>query len=99
MSKRPDFKTFQEESMKDPAFREAYEALRPEFELLLKFIKARKKAKVSQSTLAKRLKVKQPSIARLEGGGYAKTSFVRLSKVADVLGYSIKLSFQAKKRK
>ncbi len=97
MSKRPDFETFKEEALKDAAFRAEFEALRPEFELIIKFIKARKAAHLSQSELAKKLKVQQPSIARLEKGGYATTSFMKLSRVANALGYSIKFSLQAKK--
>jgi hypothetical protein len=45
MSKRPTFEEFEKEALKDPAFKEAYEALRPEFELLMKRIKARQKAR------------------------------------------------------
>jgi len=52
---------------------------------------------ISQSDLAKKLKLQQPAIARLEGGGYAKTSIAKLSQVAKVLGYSLKISLHAKK--
>jgi len=97
MSKRPDFKTFKEEALKNAKVKAEYEALRPEFELVMNFIKARKKAKLSQAALAKKLRVPQPSIARLEMGGYAKASIVRLSKVAEKLGYTLKISLQAKK--
>ena len=71
--------------------------MRPEFELILEFIKARKSAKLSQAALAKKLKVTQPSIARLESGGYTKTSISKLAKVANALGCSLKVSLQAKK--
>ncbi|HEX4069412.1 MAG TPA: helix-turn-helix domain-containing protein [Candidatus Babeliales bacterium] len=97
MSKRPTFEEFQKEAMKDPEFRAEYEALNAEFELIRQFIKARQKAHISQTDLAKKLKVQQPAIARLEGGGYAKTSIAKLSQVAKVLGYSLKISLQAKK--
>ena len=98
MNKRPDYKTFREKALKNPKVRAEYEALRPEFELVIALIKARKAAKISQVGLAKRLKVKQPSIARLESGGYAKTSISNLSKYANALGCSITISVQAKKR-
>jgi len=99
MNKKLSFKAFKEKALKDEAFRAEYEALRPEFELLAQFIKARKKANISQVDLAKRLKVKQPSIARLEKSGYSSTSVAKLAKVADALGYNLKISLQAKKRK
>jgi ribosome-binding protein aMBF1 (putative translation factor) len=92
MNKRPSFKDFKEEVLKNAKVREEYEALRPEFELMIAFIKARKSAKISQEDLAKKLKLQQPSIARLENGGYTTTSIANLSKVADALGYSIKIS-------
>ena len=97
MNKKLDFKTFKEEALQDAAFRAEYEKLQPEFELLRQFIKARKKARISQKGLAKKLKLQQPAIARLEGGGYAKTSIVNLSKYASALGCSLKISLQAKK--
>ena len=42
MDKRPDFKSFKEAILKDAKVREEYEALRPEFELMMEFIKERK---------------------------------------------------------
>jgi len=97
MGKRPTFEEFEKEALKDPAFKAEYEALSTEFELIRQFIKARQKADISQSDLAKKLKVQQPAIARLEGGGYAKTSIAKLSQVANVLGCSLKISLHAKK--
>jgi ribosome-binding protein aMBF1 (putative translation factor) len=97
MDKRPDFKSFKEEVLKNPKVRAEYEALRPEFEVIMGFIKARKAKRLSQATLAKKLKIQQSSIARLENGGYAKTSIANLARFADKMGYSLKVSLQAKK--
>jgi DNA-binding XRE family transcriptional regulator len=99
MNKRPNFETFKKTAMKDEAFKAEYELLGPEFELIQKFIKARRKAHYSQQELAQKLKLQQPAIARLEKGGYATTSVAKLSKVADALGYSIKISLTPKKQK
>ena len=96
--KRPTFEEFKEEAMREPAFVAEYEALQPEFEIIKKFIKARKKAHLSQVDLAHRLKVQQPSVARLERGGYASTSVSTLSRYANAMGYDLKISLQAKKR-
>ena len=96
MNKRPDFKTFKEEVLKNAKVRAEYEALRPEFELMMEFIKARKSSNISQEDLAKKLKVQQPSIARMENGGYATTSIAKLSQVAHALGYSLKISLHRK---
>ena len=98
MNKNLSFKTFKEEALKNARVRAEYEALRPEFELMMEFIKARKSSNISQEDLAKKLKVQQPSIARMENGGYATTSVAKLAKVAHALGYSLKISLQHKKR-
>ena len=97
-NKRPTLENYEQEAFKNEDFKAEYEALRPEFELIKKFIQARQKAQISQIDLAQRLKVQQPSIARLEKGGYASTSINRLSRVANALGYDLKISLQAKKR-
>lgn len=99
MDKRPDFKTFREEALKNPKVRAEYEALRSEFELIMKFIKARKEAKLLQSASAKKLKLQQSSVARLENGGFARTTYLNLDRVADKMGYELKLSLVKKPKK
>lgn len=86
MNKRPTLKTFKKIAQRSKKFQAEYEALRPEFELIKQFIEARKKAHISQMELARRLCLQQPAIARLEKGGYSKTSVVKLSKFAKALG-------------
>lgn len=97
MNKRTSFKHFKEEMLKNTAIKEKYEALRPEFECMIQLINARKSSNMSQEALAKKLKVQQPSVARMERGGYTSTSIAKLSQVADALGYSLKVSLQQKK--
>jgi transcriptional regulator with XRE-family HTH domain len=84
-------------AMKDKEFREGYELLAPEYEIINTFIKARKKARYSQLELAEKLNLQQPAIARLERGGYTTTTVGKLAKVADALGYRIKISLCPKK--
>lgn len=97
MTKRPTFEEFKKKSLENPEVKREYDLLQPEFEILEKFIKARKKAQCSQVELAQRLKLQQPAIARLEGGGYATTTIGKLARVADALGYSMKVSLSPKK--
>lgn len=99
MSKRPTFESFKKTAMQDENFKAEYDLLSEEFELIQKFINARKKARCSQLELAQRLEVQQPSIARLERGGYSSTSVAKLARVADALGYSMKISLEPKKRR
>jgi DNA-binding XRE family transcriptional regulator len=84
--------------LKDPEYVKEFESLSPEFEVLDQFIKARKKARMTQKELAKRLKAQQPSIARLEKGGYANTSISQLGKIANEMGYNLHISLKAKKK-
>jgi|SRR3989339_1279290 len=97
MNKRPTFEDFKEKALQDKEVQAEYDLLETEFMLLEKFIKARKKARFSQLELANKLNLQQPSIARLEKGGYSTTSVAKLAKIADVLGYSIKISLTPKK--
>src|ERR1035437_10279299 len=54
--------------MKSVEYREAYEALAPEFELARAVIDARVTAGLTQEQLAKRMETTQSVIARLESG-------------------------------
>lgn len=98
MAKRPTLKDFKNIAVKDKNFVVEYEALRPEFEIVRNFIKARLDSSCSQQELANRLQLQQPAIARLERGGYATTSVAKLNKVANALGYSLKFHLHPKKR-
>jgi ribosome-binding protein aMBF1 (putative translation factor) len=54
--------------MQKPGFREAYEALGPEFELAQTIISARALHGLTQAELAARMETSQSYIARLESG-------------------------------
>ena len=47
MSKKPSFEEFKKKSLRDKKIKAEYDLLRTKFELLEKFIKARKKARYS----------------------------------------------------
>jgi ribosome-binding protein aMBF1 (putative translation factor) len=54
--------------LKDPQVRKEYDALEEEFALVAAVAKARLRAGLSQTQLAKRMKTTQSAIARLESG-------------------------------
>ena len=54
--------------MKDPKVNEAFEEMRPEFEVAHTLIAARVEAGLTQEEVAKRMGTTQSVIARLEGG-------------------------------
>ena len=54
--------------MKNPEYRKEYDELEEEFALMIEVAKARTRAGLSQSELARRMKTTQSTIARLESG-------------------------------
>lgn len=85
-----DFGTVFAEHMQDVEFKRAYEELEPEFELVRQLIDLRLKHKISQSELARRVGVKQPSIARLEARGRTK-DLAFLGRVARALNTRLQI--------
>lgn len=56
------------ESMRDPKYRKAYEALGPKYDLIHAILDARIKRGVTQAEIAKRAGTTQSAIARFESG-------------------------------
>lgn len=79
--------------MKDPGFRQAYQALEPEFQIARQMIEARIKRKMTQEELARRAKTGQAVISRLEGMN-AKPSISLLERVARALQTKIQITIQ-----
>jgi ribosome-binding protein aMBF1 (putative translation factor) len=77
---------------KQPAYRKAYEALAPEFEVASVVIKARIRAGLSQAALAKKIGTKQPAIARIEGGQLPSTA--TLQRIAKATGSKLRISLE-----
>jgi DNA-binding transcriptional regulator YiaG len=80
--------------MKNPEFREAYDALEPEYAMAGALIEARKKAKLSQGELAKRMHTTQPMVARMESGRQPPST-ATLLKVAKATGTRLQIRFVA----
>jgi ribosome-binding protein aMBF1 (putative translation factor) len=77
---------------KQPAYRNAYEALAPEFEVASAVINARIRAGLSQAALAKKIGTKQPAIARIEGGQLPSTA--TLQRIAKATGSKLRISLE-----
>lgn len=71
--------------MANPEFREEYAAADTEFAVIEALIKARMRARLSQSELARRIGTTQSAIARLEGGGVSP-SLATLQRYAEATG-------------
>lgn len=79
---------------KDPAFREAYEALADEFALAAQVIEARARAGLTQAELAERMGTSQSAVARLESGT-ARPSVATLEKLAQATGSKLRIALEA----
>ncbi len=62
------FEEFKGRLLADPAVKDAYDALAPEFEISTELLKARLRAGLSQAELASRMGTRASVVARLESG-------------------------------
>jgi DNA-binding XRE family transcriptional regulator len=83
------------ERLKDPEFKKAWEE--PTGDVYLdtawEIIQARKKKKMSQAALAKKVGTSQQAVARLENPSYRGRSLATLEKVAKALGKKLEVRF------
>lgn len=82
-----------EKWMQDPEYRDAYEQMKPEFDLARAMIEARTQAGLTQDQLAERMQTTQSVIARLEGG-HVRPSTRTLERYAQATGTRLKISFE-----
>jgi len=75
---------------REPAFRKEYAALQPEFALARRMIAARRRAGLSQSAVARRMKTTQSAVARLEGGS-GRPSLNSLIRYAEAVGHRVEV--------
>src|SRR5438132_873653 len=83
-----------EREARDPEFRAAREALRPQYEFRRAMIAARIEAGITQAELASRVGTTQSAIARLEGGNVTP-SVGMLCRLADALGIRFEIAPKA----
>ena len=81
--------------MKDPEFRNEYEALEPEYRLAAALIRLRLAKGLTQEELAKLLNTKQESIARLESGS-SLPSLSTVKRLANALDAELEINLRPK---
>ena len=85
-----DMRDWHRESMRDPAFRKEFNALKPKYDLIRAILDARIKRGVTQKELARRVGTTQSAIARFESGaGNPTLDF--LSKVSSAVGAKLEV--------
>ena len=81
------------EWVKDPAYRQAYDELAPEFALAQALIEARTRADLTQAGLASRMQTTQSTVARLESGRIHPSTRT-LERIARATGTHLRISFE-----
>ena len=82
-----------EKWLDEPAYREEYERLDPEFELARALIEARAGAGLTQAEVALRMGTTQSVIARLESGRVQSTTATQ-QRLARATGTRLKIAFE-----
>jgi transcriptional regulator with XRE-family HTH domain len=91
------FKKIAKRWMKEPGFKDGYDALDDEFALASQLIEARSRAGLTQAEVAERMGTSQSTVARLESGG-AMPSLSTLKRFAQATGASVRITLVNKPR-
>ena len=86
------FYDFLEEQLRDPEFREEYEALQPEHAIIQALINARRQSGLTQKELSEKTGIAQGDISKLETGN-ANPSIRTLQRLAAGMGMKLRLEF------
>ena len=84
--------------MKQPKYRQAYEALEGEFVLASAVMDVRNRAGLTQAQLARKMGTTQPVVARLESGR-TRPSMRTLERMAEATGSRLRISFEPRAAK
>jgi len=87
-----DWQEYLNKQLKNKAVKKHYEEYDKQLEIAYQILELRKKQKMSQMELARRLKTKQSNVARMEAGQQNFTTDT-LQKVADIFGRKLKVEF------
>ncbi len=86
--------------LKNDEFRMAFDEHRFHLQIARLVSDLRSRAGISQAELAKKAKVSQPMIARLEKGDHRRTpTFDTIYKILKVLGYTMSIDVHREKRR
>ena len=88
-----NFDDFLNEQLKDPEFKQEYDALEPEFKIIQAMINARKAAGLTQKQLAAKSGIAQGDISKLENGN-GNPSLKTLQRLAAAMGTRLHLEFE-----
>jgi transcriptional regulator with XRE-family HTH domain len=98
MKKKTNFDLYLEKQLKDPGLAQKFRKAGKAWDLASQLVSLRKKAGLSQKELAKRVGTSQQQISRLESPSYEGHSLSMLRRVAEVLGATVRVEIQHKKK-
>jgi ribosome-binding protein aMBF1 (putative translation factor) len=87
-----DFDDYLKEELKNPEFKRLFDDYGRQLEIAYQILQLRKKKKLSQAQLAKKIGTKQSNIARMESG-QQNFSVDILEKIADAFDCNLKIMF------
>lgn len=90
--KSNDFQKYLKKNLKDADFKDHFYNYGKQLEIAYQISQLRKKTKISQVELAKRMGTTQSNIARMEAGQQNFTTNT-LSKIAMAFNYNLKINF------
>ena len=92
-----NFDDFLETQLKDDEFREEYECMQPEFDVIKAMVAARTSQNMTQKELAERTGIHQADISKLENGT-RNPSLNLLKRLAEGMGMVLKVEFIPKEK-
>lgn len=86
---------FMEEQLENPGFKEEYEKIQPEMDVIRALVDARVSQNLTQKQLSERTGINQADISKLENGT-RNPSLNLLKRLADGMGMALKIEFVPK---
>ncbi|MBR1582651.1 MAG: helix-turn-helix transcriptional regulator [Spirochaetales bacterium] len=86
------FEELKKEVLSDPEVKKEYDALEPEFQLILAMLELRSKQNLTQQELADRTGINRSDISKIENGN-ANPSLKTMKRLAAAMGKRVHISF------
>jgi len=92
IGKATDWQDWLKKELKNPEFKRHYDEFGKQLEISYQLLQMRKKSKMSQGQLAKKIGTTQSNVARMEAGNQNFT-IAMLTRIAGVFGKDLDISF------
>lgn len=86
------FEELKKEDLSDPEVKKEYDALEPEFQLVLALLELRNEQNLTQQELADRTGINRSDISKIEHGN-ANPSLKTMKRLAAAMGKRVQISF------